>query len=130
MDAALKRLVRERARNRCEYCRLPQEHSPLFALQVEHIRPRKHHGGDEAGNLALACIDCNLHKGPNVAGYDAETGSLTELFDPRLQHWHDHFELRGGVILAKTATGRVTIDVLKMNSEDQVALRSLVLRSA
>lgn len=125
MDAATKRFVRERANNCCEYCRLSQEHSPLFALQVEHIRPRKHRGGDELENLALACIDCNLHKGPNIAGIDSDSDALIELFHPRREAWEDHFELRGPLIVGKTAIGRVTVDVLNMNSDDQVALRLL-----
>jgi HNH endonuclease len=125
MDASVKRVVRERADNCCEYCRLKQEQSPLFALQIEHIRPRKHHGDDEIDNLALACIDCNLHKGPNLAGIDAETGTLIELFHPRQHAWDDHFELQGPLLFGKTPIGRVTIDVLNMNSDDQVALRTL-----
>ena len=28
-------------------------------------------------NLALACIDCNLHKGPNLTGIDPETNQVT-----------------------------------------------------
>jgi hypothetical protein len=127
MDASLRRAVRERAGNCCEYCRLAQEQSPLFALQVEHIRPRKHHGGNELENLALACIDCNLHKGPNVAGIDTVSGSLTELFHPRLHVWSEHFEFQQAMIVGKTAIGRVTVDVLNMNSDDQVALRGLTL---
>lgn len=56
MDAATRRLVRERAGNRCEYCGLHQDESPLAVLHVEHIRPRKHGGSDETVNLALACV--------------------------------------------------------------------------
>ena len=125
MDAAVKRLVRERAGNRCEYCGLTAEQSPLATLQIEHIRPRKDHGGDETDNLALACIDCNLHKGPNIAGIDPESGALTELFDPRRHRWQDHFARHGAYISGLTAIGRTTVDVLAMNSEEQVLLRSL-----
>src|SRR6266436_1492872 len=128
MDAAVRRMVRERAGNRCEYCRLQQEQSPLFPLQIEHIRPRKHHGGDDLDNLALACIDCNLHKSSNISGIEPELGTLTELFNPRRHVWDDHFEFRGPLILGKSAIGRVTIDVLNMNSYDQVALRLLASR--
>lgn len=106
---------------------MTQEQSPLFALQIEHVRPRKHHGGDELDNLALACIDCNLHKGPNVAGIDGETGNLTELFHPRQHLWSEHFEFRQALLFGKSAIGRVTVYVLNMNSEDQVALRALAL---
>jgi hypothetical protein len=128
MDAANKRIVRERAGNRCEYCRLSQEQSPLVPLQIDHIRPRQHHGGDDLDNLALACIDCNLHKGPNVAGFDKDTNALIGIFHPRQQQWLEHFELQGPLIVGKTAIGRVTVDVLNMNSYEQVALRLLASR--
>jgi hypothetical protein len=123
MDAALKRAVRERAGDRCEYCRLPQERSPLFALQIEHIVPLKHHGTSVLENLALACIDCNLHKGTNLSGIDPQTGQLIEIFHPRRHAWSEHFELRGSLIIGITAIGRVTVDVLNMNSQEQVLLR-------
>ncbi|MEI6535112.1 MAG: HNH endonuclease, partial [Verrucomicrobiaceae bacterium] len=61
MTEAIKAQVRSRAAQRCEYCQLRQSNSPLAALHVEHIIPRKHGGNDELSNLALACIDCNLH---------------------------------------------------------------------
>jgi hypothetical protein len=50
---------------------------------------------DDPGNLALACIDCNLHKGTNLTGIDPQTNDVTELFHPRRQSWDDHFEWRG-----------------------------------
>jgi 5-methylcytosine-specific restriction endonuclease McrA len=68
IDAATRRLVRERAGNRCEYWRLHQDHSPLAGLQIDHINPRKDGGTDDIENLALACIDCNLSKSSNIAG--------------------------------------------------------------
>jgi 5-methylcytosine-specific restriction endonuclease McrA len=55
MDAALERLVRERAGSRCEYCRLPQIGSRA-PFEIDHIIPRKHHGRTVAGNLALSCV--------------------------------------------------------------------------
>src|SRR2546430_439200 len=82
MSPALRAQVRERAGNRCEYCQLRQEDSALAALHVEHIVPRIHGGGDDLDNLALACIDCNLHKGPNLTGIDPETRRVTQLFHP------------------------------------------------
>lgn len=127
IDAGTRRLVRSRAGNACEYCQLLQEHSPLVSLQIEHIIPYKHHGGDEVANLALACIDCNLAKGPNIAGYDPVTGKLTALFHPREQKWEDHFKWTGLYLVGKTPIGRATVEVLRMNSEEQVQLR-MVLR--
>jgi hypothetical protein len=125
MDQWTRAHVRERAGNRCEYCQLGQEDSPLARLHVEHIRPRSHGGTDDLDNLALACVDCNLHKGPNLAGLDPETNRLTELFHPRRHRWSEHFEWRGIHLHGKTAIGRTTARVLNTNSEDQLALRSL-----
>src|SRR5436190_10046321 len=116
--------VQERAGYRCEYCQLHQEDSPLAVLHVEHIIPRIHGGTDDLDNLALACIDCNLHKGPNLTGIDTQTERVTNLFHPRRQRWKEHFKWRGIYIVGKTPIGRTTIRVLHMNSEDQLALRS------
>src|SRR5437867_825446 len=63
----LRRRVIERAGNRCEYCRLSQEHELFGTFHIEHIIARQHGGDDSEGNLCLACSSCNLHKGPIVA---------------------------------------------------------------
>ncbi len=124
MNALMRARVRERAGDRCEYCHLHQAESPLGALHVEHIIPKVHGGTDDLDNLAMACIDCNLHKGPNLTGMDPETNQVAELFHPRRHRWDDHFEWRGIYLVGKTAIGRTTARVLTMNSEDQLALRS------
>jgi hypothetical protein len=124
MNAATRSQVCRRASFRCEYCGLHQDQSPLAALHVEHILPRKHGGSDDLDNLALACIDCNLHKGTNVAGYDPVTGQLTELFHPRRQVWREHFERQGAMIVGTTAVGRTTVEVLQLNAEERLQLRT------
>src|ERR1039457_110363 len=73
MDATTRDLVRRRAGERCEYCRLRQEHSELIH-HVEHIVAKQHGGSEDPDNLALACHRCNLHKGPNLTGIDPRTG--------------------------------------------------------
>lgn len=123
IDAATRRRVRNRAGNACEYCGLRQEYSPLASLQIEHVIPRKHGGDDDPENLALACVDCNLAKGSNLAGLDPVSGQTTELFHPRRQRWEEHFEWQGVRLVGKTAVGRTTIVVLRINSEEQVQLR-------
>lgn len=45
------RRVHQRADNRCEYCRTAQRVIGQ-AMHVEHINPD---GGDDLGNLCLAC---------------------------------------------------------------------------
>ena len=124
MNEATKVLVRERAGNRCEYCQLNQDDSPLAVLHIEHIIPKKHGGTDDTDNLALACIDCNLHKGSNLTGIDPETDEVTELFHPRRHEWEELFEWKGIFIVGLTAIGRTTIRVFNMNSNDQLSFRS------
>jgi hypothetical protein len=124
MDAATKRLVRRRAQERCEYCRLPQAAQPFVAFHIERIIPSKHRGTDDAENLCLACERCNLSKGPNLSGIDPETGNVERIFDPRHQSWQDHFEFRGALITGLTAVGRTTVDVLPMNERRRVQLRA------
>jgi len=126
MDAEIKRLVRQRAQDACEYCGLTESWAAPFNLQIEHILPRKHHGGDQIENLALACSDCNLHKGPNIAGIDPLSMRMTELFHPRRHKWDEHFRLHLGMIIGKTDIGRTTVDVLDMNAEERVKLRIII----
>ena len=129
MDQATRRLVRSRAGECCEYCQIPEQHSPVARLQVEHIRPRKHGGNDDEQNLALACIDCNLRKGSNLTGIDPQTEQITELFHPRQQPWADHFQWQGVKIFGSTAVGRVTVEVMDLNSEDRLVVRLVSYRS-
>lgn len=123
MDARLRALVRQRARDRCEYCGLRQEHLPVFRFHIDHIRPKKHGGSDDPLNLALACNSCNLHKGPNLTGIDPESGHLEPLFHPHNDTWETHFERQGALIVGRTPKGRTTVQVLSMNDLENVQLR-------
>lgn len=122
MDKATGMRVRERAAHRCEYCRIPQSiYFPRF--QIEHIIARQHGGLTVLDNLALACVRCNLHKSPNIAGIDPLNREQTRLFHPRQDRWVDHFSWNGATIEGKTPIGRATIAVLAMNDPDFVAVR-------
>ncbi len=127
MDAPTRELVRQRAGDRCEYCRLHQEHSGL-KHHVEHITAKQHGGSDDAENLALACHRCNLHKGTNLTGIDPQTGQVTPLFHPRRDQWSDHFTFRGVRIHGISAVGRATAQVLNMNDARRWELRTEVLK--
>ncbi|SIO35122.1 HNH endonuclease [Singulisphaera sp. GP187] len=127
MDAATRRLVRQRAHERCEYCRLPQAAQPFVAFHVEHIIARQHGGGDNPDNLCVACERCNAFKGPNLTGIDPETGSIERLFDPRHQLWGEHFAFRDPAISGLTPVGRTTVEVLAMNEGRRVQLRAELL---
>jgi hypothetical protein len=124
MDIATKRLVRSRARDRCEYCLLPQVAQPFITFRVEHVIPKTHGGSEELTNLCLACERCNAFKGPNLTGIDPATGQVERLFNPRSQDWKDHFELRHSIILGLTSVGGTTAETLKFNAPRRVQLRS------
>ncbi|AWM39167.1 HNH endonuclease [Gemmata obscuriglobus] len=127
--AAVRRLVRDRAGHRCEYCRTRQSDEPFITYQTEHVIAIQHGGGDDESNLALACSHCNLHKGPNLSGIDPVTDAIEPLFHPRRQTWDDHFEFQGPVIAGRTPCGRATVRVLAMNAEARVDLRQEIQRS-
>ena len=126
MDAATRELVRLRAEHRCEYCHIKQRQMPNRIFHIEHIIARKHRGGDEPANLALACDQCNLHKGANLSGLDPDSGELVRLFHPRLDTWTEHFRFDGPTIIGLSACGRTTAWVQQINSEERVELRTII----
>lgn len=125
MNRDLVRKVRERASERCEYCRIPQYALPL-PFQLDHIIAGQHRGETTLANLALACPHCNRYKGPNIAGMDPKTGILVRLFNPRTDKWSEHFDFDGAQISGRTPIGRATVQVLAMNAEGPMQLRRLV----
>jgi len=125
MDAATRATVRARANNRCEYCQRPQSSSPLVPLQIEHVIPRKHRGSDDTDNLALACAECNLHKGSDLTGIDPDSGQVTQLFNPRRDRWSEHFEWDGLLILGLSAVGRTTVRLLHLNAPARLRVRGV-----
>ena len=96
MTRDVARQVRQRAQDRCEYCHLPASVFPL-PFHIDHIKARQHGGLTVLENLALACLHCNRHKGPNLAGADPNTGEIIRLFHPRTDRWTEHFEWAGRV---------------------------------
>ena len=126
MDGALESHVWERARSRCEYCRLPALYTEA-PFQIDHIIAKKHGGETLATNLALSCYSCNSYKGPNIASLDPDSGRLVRLFHPRKDRWNDHFTWNGPVLLGHTAIARATILVLWMNHPIVVETRRLLI---
>jgi hypothetical protein len=124
---ALARSVLERARECCEYCRIPQFALPL-PFQIDHIIAEQHEGESVLENLALACPHCNRYKGPNIAGRDPDSGELVRLFHPRSDVWDDHFQFNGARIIGKTAVGRATVQVLAMNADEALRFRAQLVR--
>lgn len=123
MDNAIRSLVRRRAGDVCEYCRLPQISSPIVRFHVEHIIARQHGGQTDPDNLALACSFCNYHKGPNIATLDSITSQLVRLFHPRRDLWLEHFSWDDIVLVGHTSIDRATIELLAINHWQRIELR-------
>jgi len=127
MDASLRRLVCERAGNRCEYCLVHQGQDPFYTFPVDHVIAQQHRGQTSPDNLCLSCYRCNAHKGPNIATIDPRTRKMVPLFNPRRDGWHEHFEWRGAILIGRTAVGRATVELLAINHPDYVLLRELLI---
>lgn len=126
VSSELRNIVIQRAGNCCEYCRLSQE-DVSFSFHIEHIIATKHHGKTEAENLCLSCPTCNRYKGSDISSIDIETGKITELFNPRTDKWHEHFDLDGSRIEPLSSLGRVTTSLLRFNHPDRIAERELLI---
>jgi hypothetical protein len=122
MERALQGLVRRRAGDRCEYCRVPQAFDRI-TFEVDHIIAEVHGGPTRPGNLCLCCFACNRHKGPNIAGVDPATRRIVPLFHPRRHKWSRHFRWDGPALVGLTPNGRATVRVLGINLDHRVAFR-------
>ena len=125
MDAKTRELVRRRAGQSCEYCRLPELSVPYLVFHVDHIIAKQHldEASDDPESLAWACSECNFHKGPNLVSIDPETRQQADLFNPRRDDWNNHFRVGDGLIVGLTPKGRATARLLNMNASRLVRLR-------
>ncbi|PIY12198.1 MAG: HNH endonuclease [Flexibacter sp. CG_4_10_14_3_um_filter_32_15] len=123
----LKELVIERAKGLCEYCKSPANiSSQPFVL--EHIFPKSKGGKTEEMNLAFSCQGCNNHKYIKIKSIDNITNKEVDLFNHRVEKWSTNFSWSADVltILGITATGRVTVEELKLNRVELQNLRKLL----
>src|SRR5688572_463449 len=119
----MQRRVRERAGQRCEYCRISQAGQEA-TFHVDHVRPRRDGGPTLLDNLALSCVSCSLRKGARTRALDSVTGEEVLLFNPRADRWESHFELTEElVILGRSSVGRATVNLLQMNRPLAIAIR-------
>ncbi|MBE9101582.1 HNH endonuclease [Vacuolonema iberomarrocanum] len=125
IPSGLRRLVRDRAKNACEYCLIP-EIAVLVAHEVDHVIAEKHGGQTNEDNLALACTLCNKYKGSDLASIDLNSGEIVRLYQPNHDYWTEHFQLQEGEILPLTVIGSVTVRLLQMNRSERIAERRLL----
>jgi hypothetical protein len=126
MDAALARLVWQRAHGRCEYCHMPQAADDA-PFKIDHVIARKHLGPTIAINLCVSYYYCNSFKGSDISILDSKTRKLTPLYNPRRHKCATHFRWQGPYLIGRTAIGRVTIALLHINEDVRVELRDELL---
>lgn len=116
--------VRERANQRCEYCRLPDGYSS-GPFVCEHVIPRVRGAGDTFDELAWSCAGCNSHKNAKTHVTDPVTGNRVPIYNPRKQVWEMHFSWseNGLLMLRNTVTGRGTVESICLNRPELVNLR-------
>jgi hypothetical protein len=125
--ARQREIIAARAQQCCEYCR-SLERCSTQAFSVEHVVPRQIGGETTLENLAFACQGCNNHKHTKTEAVDPATGAIAPLFHPRLQRWHDHFtwDRSSTVVIGITATGRATVEALRLNRAGLVNLQRVL----
>lgn len=79
-------------------------------------------------NLAFSCQGCNNHKYIKIKSVDQITNQEVDLFNPRTDTWESNFSWSSDVltVLGITATGRVTVEELKLNRVELQNLRKLL----
>lgn len=118
----LRRLVVERARARCEYCLLPAGVA-FFPHEVDHVIAEKHGGMTTAENLALVCWRCNRHKGSDLGSFDPLTLPLRSCSTRVLRYGVPTLHSRASNLVGLSPEGRVTVHLLRLNSEERLAER-------
>ena len=125
ISAELRRLVRARAFERCEYCLIAAEDT-FAGCELDHIISEKHGGATVLENLAYSCAACNRCKGTDVGSIIQATGEFVRFFNPRTDNWHDHFALDGARIESRTTVGQVTARILGFNVGDRIKERAIL----
>ena len=122
----VRRQVRDRYANCCAYCRAA-EHLSVAIFEIEHIVPRSADGQTVLENLCLACPSCNRYKSDRTEALDLKSQERVPLFSPNRDVWDDHFSWNDDAteIIGLTATGRSTIELLRMNRPQLVRLRRM-----
>jgi HNH endonuclease len=128
-SADLRRRVRQRAQNLCEYCRTLMDLTG-HEFTLDHILPEAHGGTSQFDNLCFCCFWCNNYKQARIQLIDSRTGRLVRLFHPRLDRWEDHFRWSSTAtrIIGRTAVGRATVEGLRLNRPNLVQARRLWVR--
>jgi hypothetical protein len=115
----------------CEYCRAPSRYS-ASPFSIDHVIPQARGGATVNDNLAYACQGCNSFKYTKTTAIDPISNVEVPLFHPRRQRWSEHFAWNADatLIIGVTATGRATVEALRLNRQELVNLRRVLYQMA
>jgi len=120
--------VRDRANGLREYCLVHEDHAYL-PHEIDHIYAEKHGGDTVEQNLCYCCYWCNRFEGSDLSSIDPVSDEVVPLFHPSRDTWASHFQLDGSIVKPVTATGRVTVNLLRINSSERVKERQKLIES-
>jgi hypothetical protein len=121
----LRVFVEARPKGYCEYCLASSMFSPSN-FEMEHTQPESKGGNTDTENLALACRRCNGLKFTKTQYKDEESKEIVDLYNPRKDNWHFHWNTDETMMKGKTAKGRVTINLLQVNRQSNINQREIL----
>jgi hypothetical protein len=126
----LRRAVQQRASGRCEYCCFADYHAAEIFV-CDHLVPICMKGKTVLPNLVYACPACNIFKGMAVSAIDPISRRRVRIYNPRRDRWKRHFRWSDDKlgILGRTASGRATFALLRMNRDQAANLRFVLLKA-
>lgn len=129
VSSELRRLVRLRAQNLCEYCRTLLDFTG-HDFTIDHIIPEALGGASDLANLCFCCFWCNNFKQARIRATDPRTGRIVPLFNPRADQWEDHFRWSSTFtrVIGRTPAGRATVEALRLNRQSLVSARRIWVR--
>lgn len=126
VSVKLRKLVKRRAHNTCEYC-LMHEDDTFFNFQIDHIISLKHGGITIENNLAYACAICNNSKGADLGSFVENPSELIRFYNPRIDEWRKHFKIENAEIIPVTEIGKVTIKIFRLNDKHRIIERERLI---
>ena len=115
-------VVKNRANECCEYCRVPEIFS-FLGYEIDHIIAIKHGGTNDLSNLAWACTICNNLKGTDIGTMLLPEQTIVRFYNPRTDIWEEHFETSKALINSKTEIGEATVKIFQFNSLERLRER-------
>jgi 5-methylcytosine-specific restriction endonuclease McrA len=121
--------IANRANHCCEYCLTPADFTP-DPFELEHIIPLFEGGTNDLSNIAYSCSGCNGHKRAKTFAVDPLSKEIISLFNPRIHFWKYHFRWNDdfSLVLALTAEGRATLELLQLNRIGLINLRNALFK--